>query len=445
MTGHGFMHTLTLAILAAGLMSAAGAQELGPQGEASIRITGAAPPPVVAIAPIEVSPQTTAAFEAADEIRKVLRYDLDFTGAVLFPESETLVAEQHNKDKAAGLIDFSAWRGPLRSDYVIKGEYKETKPGEFELKLFLYNTATTAAAPALRYSGPRAQLRASVHLYSDQVIKQLTGKLGIAHTIIAFILDDGASRELYFMDYDGHNVRRKTRDNSIALYPSWSPDGKKLAYTSYRDGGTDLFILDIISGVVTRIGEAPGLNTQATWNPSGTEICLAMSQPGNVELFRMSATKRGAPPRRITFQRSIESSPSWSPDGSRILFTSDRAGLPAIYVMNADGGGERRLTTLSRHSDNARWSPDGTRIAFQNNSAGEFNIYVMNADGSNVERVTSGPGDKETPSWSPDGEHIAFSSTRRGTTEIYAVNLRSRNVTRISNVKGNALQPAWGP
>lgn len=437
------------AVLIVGGLAVAGAVGQGAQNPFKITVQTTRdelPPAVVAIAPIDVSPARESAFRAADEIASVLHYDLDFTGRVLFvgQDKQVWVKEQHEKDKTAGRINFAAWRQELRADYVIKGEYEETTDGQFRLKLLLYDTATTAAEPRQSYAGAPRQLRESVHQFSDLAIPKLTGQRGIATSLIAYIYDDGTCRELYLMDYDGKNQRRKTRDQSLALFPAWSPDNSRIAFTSYRGGGTHVYLLDVLSGSLSRVTSYPGMNSQPTWHPDGKELCLVMSQPGNVELFRLPLGSRGGKPQRLSFKRSTEASPCWSPDGRRILFTSDRNGRAAIFVMDANGTNVQSLTDSIRGlCDNARWSPDGSRIVFQARQRGEFNLYLMDARGQNVQQITTGPGNKESPSWSPDGQHIAFSWDKTGSPQIYVLSLGNNRTRQLTSVKGKALHPAW--
>jgi Tol biopolymer transport system component len=154
----------------------------------------------------------------------------------------------------------------------------------------------------------------------------------------------------------------------------------------------------------------------------------------------------GAAPARVSATRFVgNDAPSWSPDGKRIAFTSFRHGLGDIYVVNADGSGEQRLTTNPAHDDLATWSPDGSRIAFSSLRDGNFEIYVMNADGTGQTRLTTDPEDDFSPSWSPDGRRIAFRSNRDSNGEIYVMNVDGTGQTRLTFNTASDHSPAWGP
>jgi Tol biopolymer transport system component len=154
----------------------------------------------------------------------------------------------------------------------------------------------------------------------------------------------------------------------------------------------------------------------------------------------------GAAPARVSATRFVgNDAPSWSPDGKRIAFTSFRHGRGDIYVVNADGSGEQRLTTNPAHDDLATWSPDGSRIAFSSLRDGNFEIYVMNADGTGQTRLTTDPEDDFSPSWSPDGRRIAFRSNRDSNGEIYVMNVDGTGQTRLTFNTASDHSPAWGP
>ena len=168
----------------------------------------------------------------------------------------------------------------------------------------------------------------------------------------------------------------------------------------------------------------------------------------------------GENPRRLTNHPDSDNSPSWSPDGKRIVFVSHRDGNGEIYVMDADGGNQQNLTNNPDNDGSPSWSPDGKRIAFDSNRDGRFNweIYVMDTDGGNLQNLTNNPDndgwpDDRYPSWSPDGAHIVFSARREEhvenkfaiTYEIYVMEVDGGNQQRLTNNRNNELLPVWSP
>jgi len=164
-------------------------------------------------------------------------------------------------------------------------------------------------------------------------------------------------------------------------------------------------------------------------------------------IYQFSRRTATAPtyPLRLTNNRASDDLPSWSPDGSRIAFTSNREGKSAIYVMHRDGSGVKRLTQ-SADDSGAKWSPDGSRMAFTSRRDGNDEIYVMNADGTNAVNVTNHPAADDGPAWSPDGTKIAFYSDRDGSDfAIYVMNANGSGVVRLTSTTVHHELPAWSP
>jgi len=296
---------------------------------------------------------------------------------------------------------------------------------------------------AREYRGKLNDWRDLVHRFSDDIVLQFTGEPGVARTKIAFAARNGRAKELYVMDVDGANRRQLTQDGSIALSPSFSPDGSLLLFTSYRGGsGPRVFVARAAGGRPFLVSGRPGLNTSASYSPDGREIACTLSMDGNSEVYLLDP--KGGNPRRLTNQRAIDTAPAFSPTGREIAFTSDRAGSPQVYVMDHEGGNARRLTFEVDYTDSPSWSPKGDRIAFVSRTSRGFDIYTCRADGSDARLVVSG-GSNENPHWSPDGRHLVFSSDRDGAPGIYISDLDGRAPRRVDTGGLSATSPAWSP
>lgn len=296
---------------------------------------------------------------------------------------------------------------------------------------------------AEEYRGPAADWRALVHRFADDIVLQFTGEAGVAGTRIAFVGQSGRNKELYVMDADGARLRALTADRSIALSPSWSPEGSLILFSSYRGGGApQLFVMYASGGKPYLVSGRAGNNTSGSYSPDGREIAATLSLDGNPEIYLLDA--RGGSPRRLTNHRGIDTSPSWSPTGREIAFTSDRGGSPQVYVMDRDGGNTRRLTYDVSYTDSPAWSPKGDRIAFVARAGNGFDIWIAAADGSAARSVVSG-GSNENPRWSPDGRHLVFSSTREGARSLYVTDLDGRPPRRLDTGGLVASTPAWSP
>jgi TolB protein len=338
--------------------------------------------------------------------------------------------------------------GPVSSaEYVQQGLVRvERGNGYIECTVTL--SATKRVVLSKEYQGSAQDLRRMAHKLSDDIVQAITSQRGIAQTKIAFVWTRGGVKELAVMDYDGHNARQLTYDKSISVRPRWSPDGRKIVYTSYKNLFPDVLEVDLYTGQRRRLATFPGLNTGATFSPDGSSIALTLSKDGNPELYTMSA--QGGELRRLTRTRGGESSPTWSPDGQTITYVSDDSGAPQIWTVNKDGGVPTRLTVSPSYNTEPDWSrpPAGSDVkpmlAVTSRVGGKFQIGTYDGTGGVVPKAADG-ADNEDPSWAPNGRHLVFTKTQRWRSQLYLLDVVTGEQVQLPAVEGGASEPAWGP
>ena len=324
----------------------------------------------------------------------------------------------------------------LQNDLKLEGD-------RLVLEGRLIDLASQQTIVGKRYRGTFDLARRIAHTFADEIILYLTGKRGIALTSIAFASNRDGEKEIYLMDYDGHDQRRITGHRSISLSPAWSPSGDAVAYTSYFGGnGAGVYLADIASGKKSPVITSGTLNTTPTFSPDGRRVAFGRGMGANIEIF--VANRDGGDLKRLTTSPGIDTNPSWSPSGNEIAFTSSRSGSPQIYVMDAEGTNQRRVTFQGEYNDGAAWSPDGTRIAYATRSQqNRFDLAVLDLVTLSAQRVTDGGGSNETPVFSPDGRRLAFSSTRAGKPNIFVMEARFGAAAEQLTFDGQNLSPDW--
>ena len=183
---------------------------------------------------------------------------------------------------------------------------------------------------------------------------------------------------------------------------------------------------------------------RGVFDPAGERVALVMSEDdGASDIFSVQTNGRRL--RRLTNSRAIEVSPSWSPDGERIAFVSDRSGTPQVFIMDSDGSNTRRLTYDGSYNTRPVWSPDGEWIAYETRVNGQFDIWLIDPEGNVNVPLVIHPRSDEAPSWSPNSRKLVFSSTRRGRADLYAIDRDGSNLRRLTRSAGDNTSPAWGP
>lgn len=327
------------------------------------------------------------------------------------------------------------------ADFVVLASYETTESG-IVLEIRFMDTHDNRMVLGKRYRAPWKNSHKLVLKFCDEVVLQLTGVRGISNSNIAFVSDVDGYKEVYVSDVLGENIRQITHHKSITVSPRFSPDGGRLAYTSYHRGNPNLYITDLSQSKTTKaISWRKGLNVAPAWSPNGRRLLTTLSRDGNPDLYMMAPN--GNIIKRMTKSKGINVSPSWAPDGQRFAFVSDRSGRPQIYIRDMVTKQTKRLTYSGVENTTPSWSPKGDLIAYTGKEGGSHHIYVISPDGGGARQLTKYWGNYESPSWSPDANQIVFSRTRNDRQQLCTIFLKGKGIRPLFNVKGNQLFPQW--
>ncbi|HKZ81001.1 MAG TPA: DUF4214 domain-containing protein [Pyrinomonadaceae bacterium] len=243
-------------------------------------------------------------------------------------------------------------------------------------------------------------------------------------------------------DFLGHHYQPTAQPlvkSNVAMTPEVARVIGKIAFTSDRDGNTEIYTMDADGGGQTRLTENPAEDYSPGWSPDGTRLVFVSARDGNPEIYVMQADGSGQT--RLTNNTADDLSPSWTPNGAQIAFVTNRDGNDEIYLMNADGSNQTNLTNDPSDDASFSFAPNGSMIAFSSSREdSQFDIYRMNADGTGVVRLTTADGDDISPSWS--AQQISFQSNRDQNDEIYSMGVDGENQNRLTNDPELDIDPA---
>jgi TolB protein len=375
---------------------------------------------------------------AAAQVRAIVARDLDYSDRFEMREPDP-------GTRAGDPVNAALWK-ERGADWVLAGQLRPGPQGS-TLTLTLTDAVYGQVRGTQSFDLPaaaRAQ-RMAAHAAADVVVRWITNEPGAAASRIAYTVAGRGSKEIWMVDSDGEGAQRVTTDGSIALSPAWSPDGRKLAYTSFRGAGPWLYERDLASGADRVISDRAGLNMTPSYAPDGRTIAFATTVGSETEVATYDLERRCCVTAQTRGGRFASFSPSWAPDGRRFAFVSDRLGEPQIYVMAPSGDAQLVSDYVygrKGYSASPDWSPKGDRIAYHSRVGGSFQIVVVPAEGGQT-RLLTNSGRNEDPSWSPDGRHLVYASDRDGG-GLYVLDTVTGRTRPL--VRGGGLGlPAWSP
>jgi TolB protein len=345
------------------------------------------------------------------------------------------------------------WRlPPVGANYLGMGYGGEDR-GLFVAFGWLYSTAPTI--PTLQ----QAQVFGKVytasldekgaidagHRYAADILAQFGGK-SLVGTRIVFVSDRSGAKEIWIMNWDGSDQRQLTHYNSISTFPSVSPDGRVVAFTTYAAGYPAIQMLSLDTGrKLTFYNQRASMNAFVAFAPDSKSVVFSSTAAGgDAQLY--AANIDGGNLRRITHSGAIEVEPKINPQNpTQLVDVSGRSGLPQIYMMNMEGADVKRVSAGTGEATNPSWSPDGSHLAFawtKGFEPGNYNIFVMDSATQQTVQLTASDGRNENPTWAPDGAHLAYASKRGRSSQIWVMNADGTDKHPLTQA-GNNEKPVW--
>ncbi|MCB1148539.1 MAG: Tol-Pal system protein TolB [Chlamydiia bacterium] len=307
--------------------------------------------------------------------------------------------------------------------------------------------------------GPVAADRAHVHELADAIHLKIAGAPGIASTRILYTDKAGEGGDVWIVDYDGANARRLTNQNALCVTPHFiAPENGKISssyfYVCYKSGQPKVFLSTLNGGNGDRVLALRGNQLMPALDRARRHLALISDASGNPDVFLVDFDARegvvGKPRQVYAVPYATQATPTFSPDGKQLAFVSNKDGAPKIYVMDVPPEGlsakeikPRLLVKRSSASSAPCWSPDGTKIAYTSKVDGARQIFVFNLQNGENEQITAGPGDKENPTWAPNSLHLCYNQSSNKECNLFIINTRQKKPLQITFGSSEKKFPSW--
>lgn len=370
-------------------------------------------------------------------MKQLLDKGLDLSGFFIVAPSNVIDAELRREGTERKDIRFENWRS-VGIDVICKGNLQQNADG-LSLDAYLYDTSDGMLLFAKKYKGGPDEWRKIINRLADDIVLAVTGEKGIMSAKILFISGGGRTRDVYISSLDGSEIRRLTRYNRLMVSPALSPDGKYLAFTSYKDGSPHLYVIDVQGGRDVYANREEGMKNGVTWMDSKRVAYAHISGKYSTIYCDNVETKEH---RVILRKDGILTSPSFTRDGKKMVFVSDMYGSAQIFSRNMDTGEIRRLSRSGSYNTSPVVSPKGDLIAFVSKIGGSFEICVMKTDGSDQRVLTNG-GINDSPRFSSCGRYIIYSHNNGGKGSIRLMLLNGDSKKLLNFTGAEEGQPSF--
>jgi TolB protein len=406
-------------------------------GELVIRVTeGNDQPTVIALSPFDIG-----GVKMDENITDIVESDLRRSGLFrLIPQQDMLAFPSNSSD-----VYYRDWR-LLGAEYLVVGAMSVMPDGRYELEFSLLSITSQKLQFTHKVRSSATKIRDLAHSVSDKIFKSITGIRGAFSTRLAYVSvireGDDFTYRLQVADADGARERLMLESKQPIMSPSWSPDGKELAYVSFETGRPAIFRQNLATAQRQQLTSFKGLNGAPSWSPDGSTLALVLSKDGNPELYALDlATQKLT---RLTRHFAIDTEPAWMPDGKHILFTSDRGGTPQIYKLKLADRSVKRITFEGNYNARASIAPDSRTMAMVHRSSTVFHIAALDLKTRRLIELTKTTLD-ESPSVAPNGAMLMYATKYNDRGILAAVSVDAGVKYNLPAKLGDVREPAWSP
>jgi TolB protein len=410
---------------------------LGARAELVIEITQGRDNPT----PIAVSPFSwQGAGAPPEDVAQVIDGDLARSGQFLPVDRADMLSRPSTESE----VFYRDWRA-ISTEYLLIG--RVTVSGQMRIEYELFDVNRQARVLQGAETGPVGEARMLAHRVSDKVYEKLTGIPGAFATRLLYVsvTRNPGGKDYYRLtlaDSDGARPIVLLESREPVLAPTWSPDGKEIAYVSFETNRPAIFRQNLATGQREQLTNFPGLNSSPAWSPDGKTMAMVLSKDGSPDIYLMDLGSKRLT--RVTRHYAIDTEPAWMPDGNSLLFTSDRGGRPQIYRYDLRNGTTERVTYEGVYNARARVAQDGRNVVLVHQSSGSFHIAILDLVTNRMQVLTSTELD-ESPSIAPNGSMVLYATKAGDRGILAAVSVDGGVKFRLPAREGDVREPAWSP
>ncbi|MGE4569806.1 MAG: Tol-Pal system beta propeller repeat protein TolB [Gammaproteobacteria bacterium] len=386
----------------------------------------------IVIAPFEVIGDA----EQGAQIADIIRDNLNRSGQFNALSSKGVITNK---------IDFSYWKA-RKKDAIVFGKIEKVSSKVFNVYIYVYDIYTKKRLYGKKIAVHNSGIRRISHYLSDKIYNVLLGQKGSFDTRLTYVTVTNDAKmgrvyQLEIADADGHNAQTVVKSSYPILSPAWSPDQKKIAYVSFKNGRSEVFIKYPFMRVKSiKLPRFDGIASAPSWHPNGQGLVLTISREGNKDLYFYQLESKKLI--RLTKNTAIDTEANFSPDGKSIAFTSNRSGQVQIYIKDLTSGKIKRATFEGTYNAKPVFSPDGKALALVHRVGKDYRVALLDIKTRDLTILTQNKLD-ESPYFSPNGGMIIFATNRDNRGVLSVISLHNNQIVELAQKGAEVREPNW--
>ena len=375
-------------------------------------------------------------FEEDVDLAKIIRNNLNRSGYFDANSADQLIN---------GIIDFDFYQ-QHKKDAIVFGKIRQVSDNVNHAEIYVYDVLTQKALYQKKIAFTNGALRKIAHALSDRIYFVLLGQKGAFNTRLSYVTVSESKKgnrtyRLQISDSDGYNPKTIVKSAYPILSPSWSFDQNKLAYVSFKNNRSEVFVIHPFLKIKPiKLPKFDGIASSPSWHPDGERIALTISKKGNKDIYLYNLKTKEL--KRLTKNTAIDTEANFSPDGKSMAFTSNRTGQVQIYIKNLETGKIKRATFKGTYNAKPVFSPDGKELALIHRVGKDYRLALLNIATRDLTIMTQNKSD-ESPYFSPNGGMIIFATNRDNKGILSIISLHNNQIVELTQNEGVVREPSW--